>query len=925
MMIYRTKSSRTTCTAHFRVSLPILLLFVSSALRADDENVQYESTIAPVLARHCVACHNANRAEGGLNLESHEALMQGGDSGDAVVASNLADSYLFARVSGLEEPLMPPEDNDVGAHPLSESELRLLQSWILAGAKGSTQPMERTIEWQPLPANLKPVYAMAASEDGQFLAYGSGNGVVVAPQDSNQAIALLIDPSLPAPQTHLDIVQSLAISPDSQRIATGGYRCVKIWRRSNDSQTVLAGLHKSPEHVSFSPNREKIASAKSNAIEIFDLQSGVAQRFLKLHAAPVTGLAWLDDQHILSCDSAGGWNITDPSTAQSNRIFDDIDAVAQSLIAMTAQKAIAMKADGTLTEINLARNEEGEWSPTFETLSGFDDVVSIAATGQEMKSLMIAYRSGAIQWIDPNSGAETKRLQWEHALQAAFPDQSGEYLVAITDSGAELWNLAQSNRVAGLNQDYRELQIERFASRDVNRQQSSLAAIETRLPEQQKALEREIEARKKTQEARDKAGEELAARNKELADANATVTQSEQALATAQAAVQAAAKLLETANADLESKQKAVAEANQRKVAAEQELAKREQALATASDSTMRAEKEIPQLESLIMEEKARLGVLEESLAIAKDASQQPPTVQHVAFLPDQNQLVIAAEDPVLRVFSLSGGLPVACLDTPGPAAAILAASDGRLLAYDTDGQLQSWNLKFPWELEHTLGNDRESPFSDRIAALDFSPDGKLLAVGSGPPSRFGDLKLIDVASKEIAYDFGEVHSDTILSVRFSPDGRQLASAAADKMCKLFQIDSGAFLRSFEGHTHHVLGVAWRDSGASLATASADASIKVWQVDTGEQIRTIGGFSQEVSALQFVGSTNQVASVSVDGTVRLHNADDGKQLRSYNGASDALYGVTVSSDEKRISAGGQLGKIWTWQIEDGKLLDDEAR
>ena len=926
MMIYRAKSNRTYSARFVRAMLPVFLLSIPSALRADDESVQYDKAIAPVLTKNCVACHNANRAEGGLNLESYETLMQGGDSGDAIVADNLDDSYLFARVSGAEEPLMPPEDNDVGAHPLSESELRLLQDWILAGAKGSDSPMERAIQWQTPPASLKPIYTLAASDDGQFLAYGYGNSVIVAPQDTNQAAAILVDPSLPTPQAHLDLVQSLAISPDSQRIATGGYRSVKIWRRASDSQTQLAGLSESPTHVVFSPNRQKIASAKSTALEIVDLQSGVAERFLKSHVSPITGLTWLDDHRVLSCDSNGGWNITDANASQSLRIFDDASSIATTLITINAQTAIAMKSDGTLLRITFANQDGNDLSPAVEPLSGFDDVVSIAAAGAETNSLMIARRSGTIQWIDPISGEETKRFQCEQPVQAAFLDQSADRLVAITNSGgAQLWDLTEGKQIANLNQDYRELQIERFVARDVNRQKSRLAAIENQLPEQQKALEKEIEARKKTQEARDKAAEELVARNQELEAANATVAQGEQALAIAQAAVQAAAKQVEEANADLEAKKKAVAEANQRKLAAEQELAKREQALASASDSTTRAENEIPQLESLIKDEKARLVVLEESLATASQASLQSPTIQHVAFLTDQRQLVIAAEDQMLRVFSMSDGHPTANLPTSGSTAAIVPDQHGQLLAYGDDGQLRSWNLEFPWVLEHTLGNDRESPFSDRIAALDFSPDGKLLAVGSGPPSRFGDLKLIDVATMEVAHDFGEVHSDTILSVRYSPDGRQLASAAADKMCKLYEVASGAFLRSFEGHTHHVLGVAWSDSGVSLATASADASIKVWRADTGEQIRTIGGFSKEVSALQFVGNTNQIASCSVDGTVRLHNADDGKQLRGYAGASDALFGITISSDGKRVSVGGQLGKIWTWQIDDAQLLTQESK
>ena len=43
--------------------------------------VDFNRDIAHLLSKNCVACHNAKKSEGGLNLETHTSLMAGGDTG----------------------------------------------------------------------------------------------------------------------------------------------------------------------------------------------------------------------------------------------------------------------------------------------------------------------------------------------------------------------------------------------------------------------------------------------------------------------------------------------------------------------------------------------------------------------------------------------------------------------------------------------------------------------------------------------------------------------------------------------------------------------------------------------------------------------------------------------------------------------------
>src|SRR5207253_9656678 len=113
----------------------------------------------------------------------------------------------------------------------------------------------------------------------------------------------------------------------------------------------------------------------------------------------------------------------------------------------------------------------------------------------------------------------------------------------------------------------------------------------------------------------------------------------------------------------------------------------------------------------------------------------------------------------------------------------------------------------------------RLTGFAERVVTLAFSPNGKLLATGGGAPTEDGELKVFDVATGNLVVDIKNGHSDQVFGVCFSPASTKLASCGADKFVKVFELPSGKFLKSFEGHTHHVLDVGWKSDGKLIASA----------------------------------------------------------------------------------------------------------
>jgi hypothetical protein len=94
----------------------------------------FEQRILPVLQDKCFNCHQTGRKmKGGLAVDSHAALLAGGDSGPALVPGDAAKSLLYVSMTYADEDLqMPPRER------LSASVLADFKKWIEMGTPFSS-------------------------------------------------------------------------------------------------------------------------------------------------------------------------------------------------------------------------------------------------------------------------------------------------------------------------------------------------------------------------------------------------------------------------------------------------------------------------------------------------------------------------------------------------------------------------------------------------------------------------------------------------------------------------------------------------------------------------------------------------------------------------------------------------------------------
>jgi hypothetical protein len=125
----------------------ILPAFLASALvrpvwtaDASPEGVEFfEKKIRPVLVEQCFKCHTGAKPKGKLRLDSRAGLLQGGDTGPAIVPGQPDKSLLLTAIRYTSDDLRMPQKSKLPDQVIAD-----FATWIKMGApwpeKGGTGP-----------------------------------------------------------------------------------------------------------------------------------------------------------------------------------------------------------------------------------------------------------------------------------------------------------------------------------------------------------------------------------------------------------------------------------------------------------------------------------------------------------------------------------------------------------------------------------------------------------------------------------------------------------------------------------------------------------------------------------------------------------------------------------------------------------------
>jgi WD40 repeat protein/uncharacterized caspase-like protein len=146
-----------------------------------------------------------------------------------------------------------------------------------------------------------------------------------------------------------------------------------------------------------------------------------------------------------------------------------------------------------------------------------------------------------------------------------------------------------------------------------------------------------------------------------------------------------------------------------------------------------------------------------------------------------------------------------------------------------------------------------------------FSPDGRFL-IGVGTSSRHYSFEYWAVNNRQLLRRVNIPDDTTILfgGIAFHPDGDKILIGSADGKLRLWDLKSGALIRTYTGHVAEPFKATFAAGGTRIVSGGSDG-VKIWNTETGNVLSslylTTGGEWLEITPDGFFARTKGAADL----------------------------------------------------------------
>ncbi|MDB5335704.1 MAG: domain, G-beta repeat [Planctomycetaceae bacterium] len=830
--------------------------------------VDFEKDVFPILDANCIACHNLAIKENNLNLEDVANIVKGGKRGPSVVAKDPDKSLLYLMVTRAKGPSMPPLPNKVEAAALTPLQVGILRQWILEGANASAAGEGVEIAWQAIPATAKAVYSVAITNDGQYVACGRANQIVIYHVPTGQQVAQLADPNLRSIQqngkplytenaAHRDFVHALAFSPDGLTLASGDFRAVKLWKRpENVKRFDIAAGAAVPVVAVTADGKWLAAGGADNNIRLFNLTDGKPGKVLAGHTGPVSSLKF----------TADNTKLVSGSTDKSIRVWNPVDGAVLARIDTPAPvTSLTLNQDSTQIISGGADNLIRVWTvpaaPTKQIGATAIPVVAMEIS-PDKKFLAVPTADGKVDLIDLATSAVVKSFAGHVGAitSVGFSANSARLITGGADKTVRIWDVATGMPVALLQGNG-----------------EAVTAVGLH-PNGNQAVSGTIDGKLAIWKLDVPAGVPLAGDNGQPATVAAVSFDGKKLATAAVVGGKPAIQIRDIPGG-----------VSQTLVGHEGPIS----AIAFSPDGA--------RIVSGSADKTTRIWTIADAKEVAKYAG-HTNTVTAVAFHPNGQQIASGAADNTLKLLNAADGAEQKNFaGHTGAISATVIHPNGQVVSGSADGTIRFWN---PADGAQVRAITHGQP----VTSFALTRDGnKLAATGAD-----ANIKLYNAADGAVLFTLTG-HAAAAKTVAFSAENTRLVSTGADNVAVVWDVATGELLEKMP----IAAGVAFAQFAGNLPN-----SLVIGQNDkaivavTTHIERTLAGHMKAITDTLFNKGGDAVFTSSEDGTIRRYVVANGQQQFAANHGAP-VYDIDQSIDGAWLASGGEDKTIKVWNAGNG--------
>jgi WD40 repeat protein len=162
-------------------------------------------------------------------------------------------------------------------------------------------------------------------------------------------------------------------------------------------------------------------------------------------------------------------------------------------------------------------------------------------------------------------------------------------------------------------------------------------------------------------------------------------------------------------------------------------------------------------------------------------------------------------------------------------------------------------------------------------------------------------------------------HAGSVAAVAVTPDGRWAVSASSDKTLKVWDLHTGAEIRTLSGQYRLGDMVVTHDGRRAVSSAARTGILQVWDLKNGIEIQTLQGEGDWIRTVAVSPGAGVVVSVS-HGVIRVWDLEAGIEARAMPSHGGQVDAVAISPDGQRAVSGGHDGSLKVWDLESGTAV-----
>jgi WD40 repeat protein len=151
-----------------------------------------------------------------------------------------------------------------------------------------------------------------------------------------------------------------------------------------------------------------------------------------------------------------------------------------------------------------------------------------------------------------------------------------------------------------------------------------------------------------------------------------------------------------------------------------------------------------------------------------------------------------------------------------------------------------------------------------------------------------------------------------------TPDGKQLLSGAKDGSVRLWDVESGDVVQSFNGGFCNAVAIA---PDGSIAAHDTIAGVQFWEIETGKLLRMVYRGNPPLNALVFSPDGRHLVGGNDGGEIRAWETQSGREVYLFDGHTAGVRSLRFSPSGDYLFSGSDDRTIRIFRWSTGNEID----